>query len=196
MCAVRQCATSRGNLCWEISNFRDIRGTEQSSAQAMTKCPYCKQHRSRRTRACIRCKARALPSCRPERCMILPGLRIPISPGSEVAWTLCRGCFRESMAMMFLVQATRHCQWCQDPRHCQCYCQEHFIIIAEVISHYCGGPWTENLNWFYWGAYERRSWRSDDGERAQEEIPDSEPWHPPPIECTSTSRTRRWTRHR
>ena len=168
----------------EISNFRDIRGTEQSSAQAMKKCPYCKQHRSRRTRACIRCKARALPSCRPERCMILPGLRTPISPGSEVAWTLCRGCFRERMAMMFLVQATRHCQRCRDPRHCQCYYQEHFFIIAEVISHYCGGPWTENLNWFYWRAYERGSWKSDDGEQAQEEILDSEPWHLPPINRT------------
>ena len=193
-----------------MSNFRDIRGAEQSSARAMVKCPYCRQHRSRRTRACICCKARALPSCRPERCMILAGLtsesgldrdrsfQSRIASRSEGSWTLCRGCFRERTAMMFLVQATRICQ-CRDPRHCRCYYQEQYCIIAEIISHYCGGPWTENHCWFYWRTYRwktnrRGSWESDEGERAQEEIPQPEPWHLLPLQLAPPPRTRRWNR--
>ena len=158
------------------------------------RCPYCRQHRSLRTRACIRCKARALPSCRPERCMILPGLETPISPGSEVAWTLCRWCFRDRTAMMFLARARGTCQ-CRNPRYCNCYYQEQYFIIAEIISHYCGGPWTENLNWFYWRAYGRLTWRSDDRESAQEELERPEPWSLEQHQIVPTRRTGRWQRH-
>ena len=137
-------------------------------------CPYCKSHRSKRTRTCICCKAKALPSCRPERCMIVAGLTTiqglnvehphrhiatRFVRRTEGSWTLCRQCMQEQLIAMFAAQAERG----RGPTS-QC-----FPRIAGIISLYCGGPWTANLAWFYQQLHGFSTWDSPEGEPPQEE---------------------------
>ena len=177
----------------------------------MIVCPYCKKHKSKRTRACICCKAEALPSCRPERCMILAGLTsvtgldpnrpiqsriVPREVGS--GWTLCRRCMRDRLAAMFQAQATEACR-CRD--RCKCSNLQQYYIVADIISHYCGGPWTKDLSVFYWDGYtsyqQLNTWKSREGEEPQEETPSPEDttqyqWRMVP--ASSSTRPNKWSR--
>ena len=163
----------------------------------MVLCPYCRKHSSTRLRSCISCRAEALPSCRPERCMILAGLTS--TPGLDrnrsiqsrivcretgSGWTLCRWCLRERLAAIFLARAVRNCL-------CEGTCVGcgklwQYYIVADIISHYCGGPWTKALSWFYWNTYQGyrqlNTWKSNEGEEPQEE-------------SSQPRRIRRWHRH-
>ena len=129
----------------------------------MVRCPYCRSHRSRRTRACISCRTEALPSCRPERCMILSSCVVLRT--ARTGWTLCRRCFRDRLAAILRAQANSSCPF---GRCCtECCDWQQFYLVADIISHYCGGPWTVNLSWFYWQTYleyrQLNSWQSNQG---------------------------------
>ena len=47
-----------------------------------------------------------------------------------------------------------------------------YYLAADIISHYCGGPWTKSLAWFHWDTYpgyrELDTWQSYEGENPQE----------------------------
>ena len=148
----------------------------------MVLCTYCKHHSSKRLRACISCRAEALPSCRPERCMILagltstPGLDINRSAQARIVcretdtgWTLCCWCLRERLAAMFRSLAIRNCRCTGICVKC-CILHQYYIV-ADIISHYCGGPWIETLAQFYWDTYPGyrllNTWCSNEGEEPQ-----------------------------
>ena len=153
-------------------------------ARAMVLCPYCRKHSSARLRACICCRAEALPSCRPQRCMILAGLTStrgldrnrPIQSRivrrkTGTGWTLCSWCLRERLVAMLLNQAIKNCPGGDT---CTCYGNmTKYHLVADIIRHYCGGPWTRDLSWFYWntyrGYYRLNTWKSNEGEEPQEE---------------------------
>ena len=164
-----------------------IQGSSENKAicaRAMVLCSYCRKHSSTRLRACICCRAEALPSCRPQRCMILAGLTSiqgldrnrPIQSRivrreTGTGWTLCCWCLRERLAAMLLNRAIRNCP---GGNTCACYGKMwKYYLIADIISHYCGGPWTKALSWFYWNTYQEyyqlNTWKSNEGEEPQEE---------------------------
>ena len=163
----------------------------------MVLCSYCRNHSSTRLRSCISCRAGALPSCRPERCMILAGLTsIPgldrnrsiqsriVCRETGSGWTICRWCLRERLAAMFLALAVRNCPHAgTHGNHGRLW---QYYIVADIISHYCGGPWTKSLSWFYWNTYQGyrqlNTWKSNEGEEPQEEP-------------SKPIRVRRWRRH-
>ena len=146
------------------------------------RCPTCTNHRSTRTRACECCKVRALPSCKPERCMIIAGLNS--RPGRDPhrhsstrfvrretgSWALCRFCMHGRLSALLLARA-RH-TGLRGPSN-------RYHHIAEIISHYCGGPWTTGLSWFYWELHWNLTWLPQEGEYPQEygEWPEHAVWN-------------------
>ena len=98
-------------------------------------CPSCTNHRSLRLRTCICCKRQALPSCRPERCMIMGSLEnCPVKTRWDPArhtWTLCKWCLIRKIAELFRAQTLQLC-------------------IAGIISRFCGGPDSADFTWAPW----------------------------------------------
>ena len=95
-------------------------------------CPSCNNHRSKRLRTCVCCKRQALPSCRPERCMIMGSLencpvKIRWDPARHT-WTLCKWCLIRKIAELFRAQTPQFC-------------------IAGIVSRFCGGPDSAGQTW-------------------------------------------------
>ena len=146
-------------------------------------CPCCKKHNSRRTRACISCRLMALPSCRPERCMIVAGLtsRTGLNPNRSIqsrfvrreqgSWTLCKFCMQMHLTYTLTARATKSGFFkpCGDQRLVTKTWNE-YCVIASIISHYCGGPWNEDLFLFYSELYHDFRWYSPEGEQPQLEL--------------------------
>ena len=144
-------------------------------------CSCCQGHWSRRERTCIDCHGKALPSCRPERCMIVAGLtsargldpRRPIwtrfrkRPIGQGSWTLCRYCMRVNLFTFFMARAL--IQQREVP-HLNLYDPGKFTLIAELICHYAGGPWTTRLVVFYSQLHKKFLPFSWEGEPPQREL--------------------------
>ena len=101
-------------------------------------CPSCYNHRSRRLRTCICCRQQALPSCVPERCMIMGSPRAhvvasQVSWWSEryTTWTLCKWCLIRKIAALFKARSAQ-------------------LDVAGIISQFCGGPSSVDFSWHQW----------------------------------------------
>ena len=102
-------------------------------------CPSCYNHRSRRLRTCICCRQQALPSCVPERCMIMGSPRAhvvarQVSWWSEryTTWTLCKWCLIRKIAALFKARSAQ-------------------LDVAGIISQFCGGPSSVDFSWHQYG---------------------------------------------
>ena len=90
---------------------------------------------------------------------------------SESGWTLCRWCLRERLATMLQVRAAGNCT-CKEICVCSNRLNQYYLA-ADIISHYCGGPWTLALSWFHWNTYQgyrqRKTLNSYEEEKPQED---------------------------
>ena len=144
-------------------------------------CSCCRGHRSRRERTCIDCHGKALPSCRPQRCMIVAGLtsargldptrpiwtRFRKRPIGQGSWTLCRYCMKGNLFTFFLARALAQQR---KAFHLSPGDLHRFTLVAEIISHYAGGPWTVDLVVFYSQLHKKFLPYSWEGEPPQGEL--------------------------